>query len=833
MPKTTIAPWNLGLPEVLETFATTERGLSSHEAASRAKVYGPNEVAADAPQPGWRIFADQFASPLVLILIGASAISFSLGESTETLIILLMVFLSGLLGFYQEYRSELALRQLRKKLGRQARVLRDGAALRIDARDLVPGDLVELELGAVVPADLRLIALDDLELDESSLTGESVPVGKRADAIGGSRLAPQDRVNMAFMGTHVVQGSGRGIVVATALTTELGKTASLLAKRTDETEFQKGIRGFGSFLLKVTLALCLIVAGVLGLLHGEWTESLLFALALAVGISPELLPVIVTMNLARGALDMSKKAVLVKRLISIEDLGSADVLCTDKTGTLTVGTLRVRESLDPEGKEDPRVLALAARCIDISGDGRATNPVDQAILDAAGRVGGTVYDRVAFDFTRRRMSCVVDDGHGGRSLIVKGATDEVIRQCAGVDPERLIAFADGFHEQGYRLVAVATRSIGTQARYSPADETDLSLKGFILVSDAPKQTAKSALASLAALHVRVVILTGDNEKVTAHVASQLGFAVHGVLKGEDLDALDDASLDKRIEDVNVFAKITPAHKLRVIQALKRRGHAVAFMGDGVNDAPALREADAGISFESAVDVAKEAAGIILLKKKLSVLADGIREGRMTFARTRTYLHATISSNFGNMLSVAGASLLLPFIPLLPAQILLLNLLSDVPMLAIPTDNVGDEDIAMPLRWNLREISDFMYFFGAISSLADYVMFAFFLFVLKASPELFRSAWFMGSMATEILVIFILRSPRLLSSKRPGTPLLVGAAVVLGLTVLITQTSLGEPFSLVPLSPKVIAILAAIVLGYGVLTQAGKLAYYRFIRTSVT
>ncbi len=840
--------WHLEADALVKDLKTdAHRGLVHVDARHRLRIQGPNEIQQERPTPASLIFLRQFTSPLVMLLIGASLISFALGEQTETVIILLMVLLGGSLAFVQEYRSERALRQLRKKLSRKATVVRDGTTHRIDARDLVPGDLVVLNIGTVVPADLRLTDIEDLEIDESALTGESEPVPKDMASIPATQLLPQEQTNIAFMGTHVVQGGGHGIVIRTGMQTEMGQTASLLAVKAEETDFQRGLRRFGTFLLKITIGLALIIAVILGLLRGQWLESALFALALAVGISPELLPLIVTINLSRGAIAMSRKKVLVKRLIAIEDLGNADVFCTDKTGTLTVGKLRVRDSVDVDGRPNTLPLSYATHCIEQTPDGQATNPVDQAIGDAADEghhvspLADTVQrEIISFDFKRRRMSCVVGPQHGdARTLIVKGAAAEVVAQCthraAGKDhrpfsdAERreAVARADAFGDQGYRVIAVARRAIGIQSAYSPADEAGLELLGFVLVSDAPKQTAKDALIELQTLNTRIVILTGDTERVTRHVAEQLGFAVTGILTGDDVEHMDDAQLTEATETTNIFARITPAHKLRIINAFKAADHTVGYMGDGVNDAPALRAADVGISFEDAVDVAKEAADVILLQKKLSVLADGIREGRRTFVNTRTYVFATISSNFGNMLTITGAALLLPFIPLLPAQILLLNLLSDLPMLSLSADHVADADLAKPKKWDVGQISNFMYFFGSISSLADYATFALLIFVAHAGTALFRSGWFVESMLTEILIIFVFRSTILNFRDLPAWPLVTSSAAVVALTFALTQTALGDAFSFVPLTGRIIPWILLIVIGYATLTVMGRKLYEHY------
>ena len=837
----TPAVWSLSPYDTLRRFKTSERGLSAEDVRERKKIEGLNEIAEDEKRHAWQIFADQFRSPLVLLLIGASLIAFALGERTETILILIMTSLGAILGFVQEYRSEVAVRMLRKKLSRKANVIRNGESHRIDARDLVPGDIVELELGNIVPADLRLIAIQDLETDESTLTGESKPVPKSADAIEHSKKMPQEQWNMAFLGAHVVQGSGIGVVVAIGRNTEMGRTAKLLAERAGETSFQRGVREFGNFLLKITIGMAVVVAVMLGLLRGNWGEAALFALALAVGLSPELLPVIVTLNLSRGARAMSKKHVLVKRLIAIEDLGDADVICMDKTGTLTEGTLRVRGSVDPDGAASPTPLALAAHCLDINPKGKATNPVDAAILAATKEKKMTLVDLIAFDFTRRRMSCVVGNDHGIRWLIAKGAAREMLDVCTSrvmkngqmsrhlttEDRERIRSMTEEMNRHGVRLIAVARRQIGNQVAYTPKDECNLELVGFIRVSDAPKETAKAALVALRNLHVRVVVVTGDVPEIAQHVANQLEFSVTGVLTGEELERMEADELLRAVEKTNVFARITPEHKLRIVKALQAAGHRVGFLGDGVNDAPALHAADVGISFDAAVGVAKEAASVILLQKNLSVLADGIREGRRTFVNTQNYIRTTISSNFGNMLSVAGAALLLPFIPFLPAQILLLNLLGDIPMLAISTDRVPEEEIAFPKKWDIRQISNFMYFFGSISSLADYATFGFLLFVAHANAALFRSSWFIESLLTQVIVIFLLRTRRLTRSNSPGLALIGGAAISILAAFIIVQTRIGSFFHFVPVTRNLLGAIALIVLGYAFLTEMGKRAYLRF------
>jgi Mg2+-importing ATPase len=834
------SPWAMSPDEVLQALGSSAKGLSRAEAARRVEQMGPNELAGRAETSAWIILYRQFSSPLTLLLVAASGISFWLGERTETMMIVAMILAGGLLGFFQEYRSENALRKLGKKLSRHATVIRNGRPQRVDARLLVPGDIVELDIGTVVPADLRLIQLNDLEADESVITGESVPVPKSVHAVNVHVSLPQDQVSMVFAGTHIAQGSGLGVVTAIGRATEVGKTAALLATRDEETSFQAGVRQFGSFLFKLTIGMAVATAIILGGIHGQWGEALLFALALAVGIAPELLPVIITVNLSQGALRLSKQQVLVKKLTAIEDLGNADVFCTDKTGTLTVGRLRLRGSIDADGKEDSTPLAHALHCVETRSGAAMLNPMDQALADGAKTEGiapfapeAETIDVIAFDFQRRRAGCVLD-AHGKRWIIVKGAVAEVMAACTHrsrgessvtlTEPERkrITQLSSEAQERGERLLAVARREIATQDSYGPKDERDLELIGFVRVSDAPKETARAAIRQLADLQTRIVILTGDTEHVTRYIATQLDFAITGVVTGEELEAMDEAALTRAMATTNVFARITPVHKLRIIKAFRAAGHTVGYMGDGVNDAPALKAADVGISFDGAVDVAREAADVILLKKNLSVLADGIREGRRIFVNTRTYLYATISSNFGNMLSVAGAALLLPFIPLLPSQILLLNIITDLPMLAIGTDQASEDDVAHPLRWDNRVIARFMVTFGAISSIADYATFGVLYLITRTDMMLFRSTWFFESLFTELVIIFLVRSRHLMRAKRPSMPLIIFSigAFIIGSICLLPPLNLA--FGLTPLTPQLIGSVLGIIVLYAVGTFLAKL-----------
>lgn len=850
MGEATIAyPWRLPPKDVFAAYRTSKQGISKHEASVRLRRDGINDIRSDDFTPAWRIFLRQFTSPLVVILLVAGCIAIALGETMETVLTFIMVFVGGILGFFQEYRSERSLRTLRKKMARKATVIREGKPHRVLAQTLVVGDVVELERGSVVPADLRLVSVDDLEIDESVLTGESLPVRKHADPIPSEKLLPSERLNIAFSGTHVVLGSGYGVVISVAGQTEIGRTASLLTERGTETDFQKGIRAFGVFLLQTTAVLTIVVAVGLGFLRGNWAESVLFALALAVGISPELLPVIVTVSLARGASVMSKKSVLVKRLEAIEDLGNADVFCTDKTGTLTEGKLSVSGAFTPAFASSDEVLLFAGLCTERAANGHATNPIDAALLEACGascgpKSGYTRRHTIHFDYVRRCMGVVVEHRvNEERLLIVKGALDEVLSRCTTISHhgtltderrQELRAKAEELQKEGKRLLAVAVRSVSHQRTYGVEDEANLALAGFVAVRDVPKTTAKEALLDLENLGVRVLVLTGDSASVTRAVLEEIGVGIHGLLTGRELETLHEDALRRAVEHTNVFTGVTPEHKLRIIRALKANNHTVGFMGDGVNDAPALRAADVGISFEEASDVAREAADVVLLKKRLSVLADGIREGRRTFVNMRTYIYATISSNFGNMFTVACASFFLPFIPLLPAQIILLNILSDVPMLAISEDRVGDKELARPKRLDIHKVASFMYFFGSISSIADFATFGLLLFVAIGNIAHFRSGWFLESLLTEIVIIFLVRTRKTSLRDLPSSALLIASALGILITFVIVQVpAFAHIFSLEPLSSWLIGALLLIVLGYAVLIELGKIAYYRFSKQADT
>lgn len=810
-------------------------GLTSDEAARRLAAHGPNLVREETGRPWIHILAAQILTPLVLLLVAAAVIAHAVGEPVDATVILLVVVLNALLGFVQEYRADRAVRALRRYLTRTARVRRDGVVREIPAAEVVPGDLAEVEVGDLVPADLELLTADEVSADESSLTGESVPVSKQ----------PGDTLRA---GTAVVSGCGSGVVTATGRATLFGRTATLLARKPEETEFQRGLRRFSGLLVQVVLLLTAFVFLANAALGKGWLESFLFAVALAVGITPEVLPAIVTITLARGAHRMSRDQVVVKRLMSVEDLGNVDLLCCDKTGTLTAGEFRLERAVGLDGQPDPEVLiagALAASAGTGVPTGPAPMPTDRAIWSSPALAAQRerldrcrVLDRNAFDFARRRSSALVSEGAAVR-MVVKGAPESVLEACTTVglgaparplDPaarqeaERWVAARE---EDGYRVLAVAERAVSGRASVTAADEADLSLRGYLLYLDPPKEDARGALERLAALGVGVKLITGDSPVVARRICRDVGLPDGPLLPGDRVRGMRDTELVEAVEGHAVFARVAPDQKHRLVAALRAAGHVVGFLGDGVNDAPALRAADVGISVDSGTDVAKEAADVILLRKSLPVLAGGIVEGRKTFANIMKYVLNTISANFGNMATVAASSLLLPFLPLLPSQILLNNFLSDVPLLTVATDRVDPELLERPRRWHVGAIARFMVVFGLLSAVFDLILIAALLKGWRADTALFRTAWFVESACSEILVTFAVRTHLPFHRSRPSS-WLVGTSVAAALLAFgAPYTAIGQRyFGFVPLPVDVVWFVAMVLLGYFVAAELAKRPFLR-------
>jgi Mg2+-importing ATPase len=807
-------------------------GLSGGEVARRQARWGPNAVSSHQARL-LPVLWHQLRSPLLALLLAAAITSYFTGERSDAVIIGVIVGLSVGLGFVNEYRAEKAAEALHSQIHHETMVVRDGRPVPVDVTALVPGDLVELRLGDIVPADVRLVEVTGLECDESILTGESLPVAKTTEAVpAGTPLA--ELSGCALMGTVVSSGSGSGIVVATGARTEFGKIAAGLGTHQLDTEFQVGLRRFSMLLVYVAGVLTTSIFVINVVLHKPVIDALLFSLAIAVGITPQLLPAVVSSSLAAGSRRMSRLKVLVKRLVCIEDLGNVDVLFTDKTGTLTRGRIEYTGARPASGGEDDAtVLRWALLCTENAGQAAGGNPLDQALWKSPGAAGEQPalagYTRLGvlpFDHERAMVSVLVRDAAGDLILVTKGAPETVLDRCVSVPPAARASLQAEF-AAGNRVVAVATRAARSARPPTAGDEHGLRLAGLLVFLDPPKQDAARALQRLAGLGIAVKVVTGDNPAVAVKVCRDLGLAGGAALTGADIAALDDSALAAAITTATVFARVSPEDKARIVRVQRLSGGGVAFLGDGVNDALALHAADVGISVDSATDVAKDAADVILLEKDLDVLADGVAEGRRIFANTIKYVLMGTSSNFGNMFSAAGASLFLSFLPMLPSQILLNNLLYDSSQLAIPTDHVDEEQLRRPSHWDIGFIRHFMIFFGPLSSVFDFITFGVMLWVFHSGPAEFRSGWFVESLATQTLVIFAIRTRRIpFFRSHPSLPLVIAALAVVAVGTVLPSTPLAHTLGFQPLPPAFFAALAGMVIGYLVLIEIGKRIFYR-------
>jgi Mg2+-importing ATPase len=819
--------------EVLSVLATSKNGLPLHEVARRQSQYGPNDISRVHKRSVILRFLDHFRNVLVLILLFAAVISFFVGDYPSGTIIVAIVIASVVLDFYQEYRAGNAAELLRQKILTHATVVREGAEHEVPLTDLVPGDIIRLSAGDIVPADARLLSGRDLFINESSLTGEPFPVEKRAGPVPtGTPLT--EAKNYVFLGTSVVSGTAVAVVTLTGMATEFGRIARTLVARPPETEFEKGLSQFSYLMSRFIFILVIFVFLINALFRHGALESLLFAVALAVGMTPELLPMILSLNLSKGAIAMAEKKVIVRHLESIQNLGSMDVLCTDKTGTLTENRISLIEYLDPDGAPSEKVLYYTF--LNSYFHTGVQNPLDEAVISFRPLDAGQFrkVDEIPFDFVRRRLSLVVDDGNE-RLLITKGAPEEVLSICTSIERgEKTDALSPGdresvislYHEKsrkGFRTLAVCTRKLPRdRAVFSPEDEREMTLLGLVTFLDPPKESAGESVRALAESGINLKILTGDNELVTRRVASLIGLEVRGVLTGREIDQMDREALSRVVEEVTLFCRLTPVQKNRVQNALRKNGHVVGFMGDGINDAPAIREADVGISVRNAVDIARESADIILLENDLRVLHDGVREGRKTFANTLKYILMGTSSNFGNMFSVAGASLFLTFLPMLPIQILLNNLLYDLSESTIPTDNVDEDQVRSPKRWDMEFIKRFILVFGPISSLFDFLTFFILLSYFAADAPFFQTAWFIESICTQTLVIFLIRTRMVpFFRSRPSRLLLASTLSIVAAACLLPFSVLGEVFGFVHLPPAFYLVLAGLISAYFFLVEVAK------------
>jgi len=831
--------WSLDPQALMKSLGTDAGGLSQAEAESRLRIHGPNTVEDTPGLTAARLLLRQIGNPLVLILVFGAFVSMLLRAWTDASIVVAIVVGSTALGFAQEYRASAAVAELRQRLALTVRALRDGTLRSVATGGLVPGDIIELAAGSLVPADGLVLRARDFLVTEASLTGEPFPVEKQPGRVAhDSPIAA--RSNCVHLGTSVRSGTATVLVVRTGRRTVFGEVAASLRARAPESEFERGIRRFGHLLVRVMLVIVAFVLVVNQALGRSAIESLMFAMALAVGLSPELLPAIVSVTLSHGARAMARRGVIVRRLQAIENLGSIDTLCTDKTGTLTEGVVALDAAVDAQGRPSQQVLRLA--WLNATLETGIENPLDTALVAAGERAalrmaGERKIDEIPYDFIRKRLTIVVEEpGRPGTHLVItKGAFDNVLAACTTVAGEvgdaaldaaarsRLVDWYRARGREGFRVLALATRCVPAAPRHDRSDEQSMTLAGFLLFFDPPKPGAAQAIADLQARGIRVRMITGDNRYVAANVAGAIGLDAGAMMTGAEIAGLNDESLWYRAARADLFAEVDPQQKERIVRALQRTGHAVGYLGDGINDAPSLHVADVGISVEGAVDVARETADVVMLRPDLDVLREGVEEGRRTFANTLKYINITTSANFGNMVSMAIATPLLPFLPLSAKQILLNNFLSDIPSIAVSTDNVDRERVVHAQRWSVRDVRRFMLVFGLASSAFDLLAFAVLLLGFRADEATFQTAWFVVSLLTELAVVLVLRTARPALRSRPGRLLGLSTAVVMAAALCIPCLGpVATAFGFVPMPPALLAASLAIVAGYIVFTEALKL-----------
>ncbi len=795
----------------------TTSGLTSEEARRRFAATGPNEITTTRRHVGLRQIGALLANPMGLVLLGASAVSAALGETFSASLIVLMVLLSVALNFVQTFRSERAAERLRDTVAPTAKAVRDGIAVEIPRREIVPGDLIQLAAGDRVPADARLVDARDLHVQQAALTGESMPVEKRPGAA--------DDGGVVYLGTSVVSGTATAVVTATGPATAFGDVAARLATRPPETEFERGTKHFALFIMRTVVLLVLFVLLASAALGRPFLESLLFAVALAVGLTPEFLPMITAVTLSKGAVHMARRKVIVKHLAAIEDFGSLDVLCSDKTGTLTSGVVTLSRCLDPDGQ--PAEAPFLFTYLNSTYETGIQSPLDRAVLDRPRPAvdGYKKLDEVPFDFERRCISVVVETPTGGRLLITKGAPESVVPRCTTYEvggtraPLDDLAHAhcgatyEALSEGGERVLAVAYREIDAQPAYARGDERDLVLAGFAVFTDPPMPGVREALAAMARDGVAVKLVTGDNERVARHVCGEVGLDASVIVLGAEITQMTDPALAAVVERTHVFARVSPGQKNRIIMALKSRNHVVGFLGDGINDAPSLHAADVGISVANAVDVAKDAADIILLEPSLAMLHEGILEGRRAFGNVMKYLLMGTSSNFGNMFSMAAGIVFLPFLPMLPLQILLNNFLYDLAQVTIPTDNVDETFVMKPQRWDIAIIRKFMLVIGPISSLYDFATFVVLLRWFHAGEAEFHTGWFVESLATQTLVLFVIRTAGNPLRSRPSLALTATTLFIVAVAVALPFMPFAAALGFVPLPATFFVFLALVTVTY--------------------
>jgi P-type Mg2+ transporter len=833
--------WSIEPEKVLEELQTSKDGLSSPEAAARLKKFGPNTLKVTRRRSTLSLLVAQFKSPIILILIIAAVISAFVQDLPDAIIILAIIFISGMLGFWQERGAAQAVDKLLALVRVTATVMRDGKRVNIGTEEVVPGDILVMDAGDVIPADALLLEENDLYVDEATLTGETFPVEKEIETPPPADSPISKRTNAVFLGTHVVSGTATAVAVGTGAATELGRISEHLKGKREETEFERGIRHFGYLLMEVTLILVIAIFAINVTFHKAVLESFLFSLALAVGLTPQLLPAIISINLSKGAKKMAEEKVIVKRLASIENFGSMNVFCSDKTGTLTKGIVEVDQGLDIEGGRKDEVIEYAF--INASFESGFTNPIDEAIRkqEDADLSRFKKLDEIPYDFGRKRLSILVSEKSEDNLLITKGAVLSVLEVCTTAEkPDGSVTPLDavrsdvqGCYEdlssKGLRTLGVAIKRAGSTAVVKAADETDMTFVGMLSLLDPPKEDAAETIEELASLGVRLKVITGDNRLVAAHVGGMVGIEHPEVVTGSQIAGMRGEALTRQVEKVDIFAEVEPNQKELIINALRDSGNVVGYMGDGVNDAPALHAADVSLSVDTAVDVAKGTADFVLLEKDLGVLAKGVREGRVTFANTMKYVFMATSANFGNMFSMAGASIFLPYLPLLPGQILLMNLLTDMPELTIATDRVDPEMVDHPERWNIQFIRRFMLVFGLLSSVFDYATFGVLLLLLNANMLQFRTGWFIESVISASMIVLVIRTRRFFLKSRPSKYLFWMTIAVAAIVIALPYTPLGGLFGFKPIPPYFYPLLLAIMILYVSSAEIAKRLFYRWTK----
>jgi len=838
-PDAPIPFWSLETSEAFSRLGVDSGGLSSRVATERLRIYGPNTVRSNPSRQLIFLFLAQFKSPVTILLIIAALLAGGLHDTADAVIILAIVLISGILGFWQEKGAAKAVRSLLRMVQLNCSVVRDGQPVNLPVAAVVPGDMVLLSAGDLIPADSLLLSASALFVDEAAFTGETFPVEKSCG------LTPADaplakRTNALFMGSHVVSGTASALVISTGITTEFGKLSASLESTAPETDFERGIRKFGYLLMEITLLLVVIIFALNVWLHKPVLDSFLFSLALAVGLTPQLLPAIISVNLAAGARKMAEKQVIVKRLSAIENLGSMDVLCTDKTGTITAGKVVLKDALDCDGQ--PSAVVLRYAWLNAALQQGFHNPIDEAICQAYSAEGGhpLATAEIPYDFFRKRLSIQLQDTDGSK-MITKGAFTAILDSCsslesnAGISPltpeikHRLLQRYEELSQGGYRTLGLACKPIPDHHKITREDESAMTFLGFITLFDPLKPDSAATLSKLQQSGVHLKIITGDNVLIARHLAQLLEIPDPRILTGADMRQMSQSALLHAAPRTVIFAEVEPNQKERIILLLKKAGYVVGFMGDGINDAPALHAADVGISVNTAVDVAKEAADIVLLDSGLQVLLEGIKEGRKTFANTMKYVFMATSANFGNMFSMAGASLFLPFLPLLPKQVLLTNLLTDFPEMAIANDRVDDAQLTSPQRWDMAFIRRFMVIFGLLSSVFDYLTFGCLLLVFHANELVFQTGWFTESVISAVLIVLVVRTRKACFRSLPGYALLAASCAIVVIVCLIPFSPLAGWFGFTPLPLSLYGWTALLVAAY---LSAAELLKYWFYRKLV-